>query len=199
VTYELRRPAGREGVGPLEVFRAISPAPQARQQIPARYVASLDAYRALSANPAPEIAAALNTAKVDSVLKVWTELAYEAVRIRVRPTAPSRLESLFAFADPIEALSFTEETDAPKHVWRGQVEAGAPWVVVDMSGFSVPQPPAPNAAGFRTVWRQAETQAMNYWQPGAVVGIAEILVGGPILLSARLRLLPLLRELGLLR
>jgi hypothetical protein len=172
---------------------------QPRQQIPARYVVSLDAFRALSANRDPEIAAALNAAKVDFVLKVWTELAYEAVRIRVRPTAPSRLESLFAFADPIEALSFTEETDTPKHVWRGEVDTGAPWVLVDMRAFSIPQLPVPGAAGFRAVWQQAEAQAMNYWQPTAVVGIAEILVGGPILLSARLRLLPLLRELGLLR
>jgi hypothetical protein len=108
------------------------------------------------------------------------------------------LESLFAFADPIEALSFTEETDAPKHVWRGRVEAGAPWVVVDMKAFSVPQPPTPDAAGFQFAWTQAEAQAMGYWQPGPVVGVAEILVRGPILLSERLRLLPLLRELGLL-
>jgi hypothetical protein len=67
-----------------------------------------------------------------------------------------------------------------------------------MSGFEVVEPANPDEAGFEEAWESAFEAAKGYWQPGAEVSAAEILVDGPIHLSRRLQLIPLLRELGLL-
>ena len=53
------------------------------------------------------------------------------------------MDSLYAYTDPLEALSFTEITDEPKQVWEGTVQNGVPWAVVDMSIFKVLEPKVP--------------------------------------------------------
>lgn len=111
---------------------------------------------------------------------------------------PSRLDSLYAYADPLEALSFTEITNEPKQVWEGTVQDGVAWAVVDMSVFKVIEPEVPDEGGFEETWRQAFDAAKQYLQPIVDTGAAEVLVAGQIRLSRRLQLIPLLRELGLL-
>ena len=139
----------------------------------------------------------LVAAGVPEVPKIWTELAYESVRLRAGPEMPSRLDALYAFADPLEALSFTEVTGNAQQVWEGEVTAGVPWVLVDMADFEVVEPLAPDEAGFRTAWDTACERASRYWTPGSDVTLGEILVAGTITLGRRLELLPLLRSLGL--
>src|SRR5439155_16212041 len=108
--YRLRRPPTRTGHGPLTVYRAVAAAAQPLQQVPQRWVRSQGAYQSLAPNPQPLIASALQAASVPCVDKVWTELAYEAARLDVAPNLPSRLDSLYAYMDPLEAL-FLHRTD----------------------------------------------------------------------------------------
>jgi hypothetical protein len=163
-----------------------------------RWVVSQQAYAGLSANQTPETAAALLAAGVPQVTKVWTELAFEEVRKELSPDAPSRLNCLFAFADPLEALSFTETTGQGQQVWCGEVDTDVSWKLVDMSPFNVVEPDQISAAGFREAWDKAQAQASRYWNPGAQVDVAEILVAGSLTLLERVRLMPFLREAGLL-
>jgi hypothetical protein len=133
VTYRLRRPAVRQGVGPLTVYRAIALFDQPRRQSPVRWVRGQHAFKALSEDASPKIATALARASVDDVNKVWTELAFEEARTRIAPDMPSRLDVLYAYSDPLEALSFTEVTGEPKAVWEGEVQNGVQWALVDVS------------------------------------------------------------------
>jgi hypothetical protein len=183
----------------MTVYRAISPEPQALDQRPMGWVRSQPAYSTLATDPDPKVAAALSTAGTPRVAKVWTELAYEAVRSALAPDAPSRLDSIFACADPIEALSFTEATDSPQHVWEGEVDPGVRWAMVDMSAFSVVEPGSHDRSAYQAAWDRALNQAEAYWAPGPVIVQAEILVLGHLQLRRRLLLLPLLLELGLVK
>jgi hypothetical protein len=85
---------------------------------------------------------------VPNVDKVWTELAYESARARIAQALPSRLDSLYAYADPLEALSFTEVTGEPKAVWEGDVLAGAAWALVDVTEFEVVIPTTQDEQGY---------------------------------------------------
>jgi hypothetical protein len=130
--------------------------------------------------------------------KVWTELAFESARVHVAPDMPSRLDALYAYADPLEALSFTEVTGASKQVWEGEVQDDSQWALVDMSAFEVVNPVEVGEKGYQEAWDQAAKRAKTYWAPGGDVQAAEILVNGELLLTRRLQLIPLLREHGLL-
>src|SRR5207253_3676004 len=123
------------------------------------------AFKALAQSPTPETAASLVAAGVANVAKIWTELAFEAVRQQLAPEAPSRLDAIFAFADPIEALSFTETTGQGQQVWRGTVESGVTWWLVDMAAFDVVEPQANAADVFRVSWAVALERARGYWIP----------------------------------
>lgn len=100
MAYSLRRPNTRTGTGPVTVYRATSKPNQPLLQSPIRWVRQQPAFGPLSENPNPEHAALLARVGSANIEKVWTELAYEAVRVDVAPDAPSRLDSLYAFADP---------------------------------------------------------------------------------------------------
>lgn len=195
--YELERPATRSGVGPIGVYRSISNFNQPLHQQPRRWVREQQAFKVLSGDPKPEIAAALAAAEVPVVVKVWTELAYEACRVDKAPDMPSRLDSLYAYADPLEALSFTEITGSAQQVFRGNVQENVPWAVVDMLDFQLIDPTTLDKEGFNAAWLQAFEDAERYWLHDGTPRAAEILVAGPILLTQRLELLPLLRELEL--
>lgn len=179
------------------MYRSIANTNQPLLQQPVRWARSLPAFQALATNPTPPIAAALAAASVADVDKVWTELAYESARVQVAPEMPSRLDALYAYADPLEALSFTEVTGEPKQVWEGNVQDRVPWAVVDMSAFKMVEPTNADEAGYQEAWDRAFEEAKMYWEPGDEVRIAEVLVAGSVLLSRRLELIPLLRELGL--
>lgn len=132
------------------------------------------------------------------VEKTWTELAFEAVRRRVRPEAPSRLSCLFCFADPFEALALTERTAIAYMVCRAVTAENVPWVVVDMEGFEV-QKLAPDGDSIVEAYRRAESLAESYWSSSGEMQTAEVLVAGPIVLQPqRISLMILLQDLGLL-
>jgi hypothetical protein len=198
MTYRLRRPEDRAGRGNLTVYRAISTDDQPLLQRPMGWVRLQRAYQALAADSNPAIAAALAAASVPHIEKVWTELAYESVRLAVAPTLPSRLDSLFAFADPLEALSFTEIAGEAKHVWEMAVPAETSWAVVDMTAFASVDPATKNASGYEAAWEEALERGRSYWTPCSTIKVAEVLVAGPATLTRRLELLPLLRDLGLI-
>lgn len=182
------------------MFRAVDAQhQQALRQTAQRWVMNQPAYTALNQTPSPEVAAGLHQAGVLNVPKVWSELAYETVRKEAFPAAPSRLESLYAYLDPLEALSFTEVTGYGKQVWRGEVENGVRWAVVDVSHFSVAQPASADINGFQEAWDRARTQARSYWGSEADVREAEVLVAGPIVLTEQILLVPYLRRIGLVR
>ncbi len=84
-----------------------------------------------------------------------------------------------------------------KHVWEGSVQDGVPWSVVDMSAFEVVVPPTPDEKGYQEAWDRAVEKGKAYWAPGDAVQVAEVLVPGPVLLTRRLELIQLLREVGL--
>ncbi|GIW20264.1 MAG: hypothetical protein KatS3mg065_0560 [Chloroflexota bacterium] len=197
--YRLRRLSARIGQGPETVYRAVSTDNQPLLQQPMKWVRLQGAYRALAECPTPRMAAALAAAGVPNVAKVWTELAYEAVRQQIARELPSRLDSLYAFADPFEALSFTEVTSGAHQVWEGEVPEGVTWAAVDMSAFGVVRPETPDPAGYAEAWRRATEQARRYWVPGDEIQVQEILVAGELRLTRQVRLLPLLTELGLLQ
>ncbi len=119
--YRLRRPQERNGLGPLEVFRVLARKDgQPLRQVPNNWVRTLDAFVSLQHDFGPGTAATLARANVPYVDKVWAELAYESVRTEVAPEQPSRLDSVFCFADVFEAFSFPEVTTAllPKGSWK---------------------------------------------------------------------------------
>lgn len=201
--HRLARPATLSGFGPLEVFRAVAPTPQQEVvQTPRRWALSTPAYAGLKLDPRPITAAALHAAGVANVIKVWTELAYESIRVAVVPTAPSRLESLYAMADVYEAFAFNEVTNTGHWVHRGVVAEGVPWQLVDMRSFIVAQPRTPDGAGFDEAWRDACVNAHKYWLTGHAPPdapfFAEILVQGELRLDQeRLHLLNVMESHGL--
>lgn len=187
----------------MEVFRALANVSgQPLMQVPQMWTRLQPAFQSLEPDGRPEIAAALSRAQVAGVDKVWTELAYEAVRTEVGADRPSRLDSLFCFADVFEAFAFTETTGEARFVVRGVVEENVPWAVVDMAKFAVVAPASGDADGYAEAWEIARAQAYGYWAPDAStsdVECAEILVAGPALFEDfPLRLLPTMRGHGLI-
>jgi len=196
--YKLQRPAKRAGTGPLTVYRSTNRSDLSTIQTPQRWVMSQPAYAILSATPAASTAAQLQAAIHQHVPKIWTELAYEDVRRRLAPGAPSRLESLFAFADPVEAFSLEQVTNVDKAVWEAEVSIAAPWALVDMSHFEIGEYKSFDEAGFQDAWNNAADRASKYWMPGGTIATAEILVGGTIELKRQLNLVDLFRHIGLI-
>lgn len=192
------RPEKRIGVGPITVYRAVAPVQQPDLQMPQGWVVSQNAYRGIVSQAGhASAAAALMAASVPGVPKVWTELAFEEVREEIAASYPSRLASLFACVDPIEAFAFTEASGQAQQVFEAEVAEDVPWCVVDMDHFQVVEPPSSDAKGFEEARTQARSYAQQYWQPGEKIGTAEILVGGAMVLKRRLALIPVLSALGL--
>jgi hypothetical protein len=196
--YSLRRPGSGSGVGGLTVYRAVSRVNQPLLQEPVRWTRQQGAFESLWEKSDPKDAALLARVGAPHIPKIWTEIAYEVVRSEVAPDHPSRLDSLFAFADPLEAFAFQQHVDAAVDVWEGQVLDGARWGLVDMAGFEVVQSHGSDMDSFANAWDQASAAARSYWAPGEMVETAEILVEGRIQLRRKLDLLPSLRELGAL-
>lgn len=144
------------------------------------FVRNTPEYRALSVSRSPEVAAALAaTGTMQHVEKVWAEFAYEAARIDIAPSMPSRLDSLYALADPIEAFSFTEHSESAHAIWEIEVDEGVPWAMVDMSKFASGDAGNRDPAGYAALWDDRYEVAKGYWQPPGEIVIGEILIGGP--------------------
>jgi hypothetical protein len=131
--------------------------------------------------------------------KAIVELAYERVRLSVRPDAPSRLDSVFCCCDLVEAFSFRDiRAGALGQVYAGTTVGKAQWAVVDMAEYGVPRSlGGGDAAYYRLIWQQALDKAHGYWIPGASIASAEVLVAGEVQFDGSpLTTLDLLREVG---
>ena len=181
----------------------MNPAPQELVQRPMYFVRSADAYQGLAVNRSPTTAAALHSANVQNVVKVWSELAFDHVRQLVAPEAPSRLDSVYATPDVYEAFSFTEQTGTAHRVHRGVVADGVPWQLVDMGSFEIVSPQTPDADGFAEAWDLAFDRAQGYWMTGQATPntpfFAEVLVGGTLVIDPEpLRLLEVMEAHALI-
>ncbi|MEX0754988.1 MAG: hypothetical protein WD556_07715 [Actinomycetota bacterium] len=126
-----------------------------------------------------------------------TELAYESVRQQQAPEFPSRLNSLFAFLDPFEALDLTRETAKAYMVIRGTVPAGVRFGVVDMMRFNVVEL-GTSEEEVVSAYRAAEADAAKYWGEDDMY-LPEVLADGHVLLGPhQVSLVLLLQDLGLL-
>jgi len=133
--YKFQPPDDRAGVGPLTVYRSLGMGnhPQV-QELHFHVRRTIPAYGALApllengGNP-PAAAAHLNSNGFADVDKALAELAYETVRRDIRPSAPSRLDSVFCFFDPLEAFLFGDVVaqSGPRAVCGGIVRSGVPW------------------------------------------------------------------------
>jgi hypothetical protein len=110
--YKFQRPDDRGGVDPLAVYRSLGVGSHPQVQEPHFHVRrTIPAYGALeplleNGGDPPGAAAHLNSNGFADVDKALAELAYETVRRDIRPSAPSRLDSVFCFFDPLEAFLF---------------------------------------------------------------------------------------------
>ncbi len=210
MVYSLRRFTQQSGVGPVRLFRALPNAIGQTQwqvkQVPQGYIQTLPGFGLLAAalaggsttlnNQAAALAATTNPEKI---AKAWTEVLYEEVRAQVAPTAPSRLNSLWAFLDPLEAFALSDRTATAYVVFEAEVLPGITWFVADMSAFSVPQFSGFAASDFLSAEAAVRADASRYWRDGLTSNEPEVLVGGGLtLVSNALRLLDWLRGAGLL-
>lgn len=208
--YKLCRPPTRSGSSVLTVYRAVpnqiglKPPNQPTYFSPPGQLKRLMEASGLGVDPpddpAEMAAGALQclAAGKPNVEKTWTELAFEAVRRRVAPGAPSRLTCVFTFADPFEALAFGERTAGAYMVCRATVPEGTTWWMADMDLFEIQYFP-PNEEDVIQAYRNAESAAQNYWHGDQELHMAEILVGGSIVLQPnRISLMYLLQDLGML-
>ena len=122
--------------------------------------------------------------------KMWAEAVYEAVRQRLLPDAPSRLDCLYAVQmgydafDILPELGLTRSTFAPSGFptsgpviiparTRGQ------WVPVDMHLFRTVPTLEPNEAAITAALNTTERLAESYWTGGASSApITELLCDG---------------------
>lgn len=178
----------------MTVFRAITENVPLRQT-PQSWVRNQQSFPPLAEAPVPEKAAELHAAGVPHVEKVWTELAFENVRLERASHLPSRLESLFAFADPLEAFDFGYETFGMKQAWVGEVPENVRWAQVDMSAYRVERAGTATSTEFQVAWDRAVVRASSYWVPSGIPVVAEVLVEGPIQLLRRVTLVQLFRDL----
>jgi hypothetical protein len=197
--YRPRRPDALEGIGPLEVFRAISAQNQNLHQEPRFWARVQWTFNRLLAAPDPAIAAAAHAnPQCGDVPKLWAEVAFEIARRELAPEKPSRLESLYAWFDPIEAFLFIDDATVGA-VWRGAVPDGVRWVAANFTAFDVLRPPAGAAAGaFAEAWDALQERARCYWLPTLPIERAEVLVDGVIDLVEKVKLRTLLADAGFL-
>jgi hypothetical protein len=205
--YSIRRLPTLAGVGPERVFRALPNTVEQRQwpvnQTPQNHIVGLPSFTALSAavsdGDLAGAAAHLALQGIPLVEKAWTEVIFESVRHQVLPEAPSRLTSVWAFEDPLQAFSLTERTATAYRVFEAEVLDGVPWRVVDMAAFRVPQFDALSRDSFEAAEQDLRTLAAHYWLMDQPEPEREVLVGGQMrLVSPALDLLAWMKEVGLL-
>lgn len=169
MSYKPLRPTQHHGWGSLEVFRSVSAQDQPLLQEPRQWVRRSPLFALLQQDQSSENAARLHAENPDAnpaVLKIWVELAYETVRYERATDLPSRLDSLYACPDPLEAFCFLDHSDGAYRIWRGTTVEGSPWAIVDMSHFSIGSLKDGSAGDFRCIWSEARDRAVPYWEGG---------------------------------
>lgn len=223
--YEPIVPPQVAGQGNLTAYRAISSDHRAQilstvaesgrlaEETPARWVRQQPLFAHFVANdaaPSPAgrlryaeerrlamLAARLaeeHPSQLDDLYKLWAECAYETLRPL---DALSRLDALYAFADPLDAFCFLDRNPGARYVWEVQVNDGVDWIVVDMAAFVVerPFPVTPRALG------ECRTRILEnvpaYWHPDEC-RLPEILIGGAVTYVRELALSATLVQSGVL-
>lgn len=146
--------------------------------LPRQWVAASALFRELENDPDPARIAELHKRRTEfdaapTLEKCVGEAVYEHVRQRVLPSAPSRLECLFAALDIFGAIEFSQVyLPPPTFNTSGMSEGGATpvstadgnWVAADMRLFEIPtnlgSDPPLNAQAIR----ETETLANRYWR-----------------------------------
>ena len=136
--------------------------------------------------------------------KMWVEAIYEAVRHRLLPDAPSRLDCLYAVQmgydafDILPELGLTTSTFAPSGFPTSgpmviPARTNGRWVPVDMHLFRAVPALAPDEAAIAAALNTTERLAECYWTGGASSApITELLcegldVDGGLAIDRRLR------------
>ena len=184
------------------VYRAVDTPKPNLLQTPRPWLRSQQWFQRMEANPTAATALAEYSPPQPGgyslVPKGWTELAFEHVRTKLRPEAPSRLACLFGMLDPLEAHAFLEEVGGGRALFVGSVEPEVPWSVVDMSHYSNDDPPAWTIEGLKDAWDRACSRARAYWTDTATPRTTEVLIGGAVRLRPdRWFLIDTFRQLGL--
>ena len=198
MAYAFRRPSELRGVGPIEVFRAVKEEARDAQmwQEPMFFARQQWAFNRLLTSRDAKLAALMfgNEAHPaqKAIPKLWSEAAYEVKRQQLDPTLPSRLDSLFACVDPLDAFLLVDATPIGS-VWRGVVEDGVEWAIVEMAEFATVTPATATVEAFEAAWREASTRAAAYWCPSMPLREPEVLVAGAINLTEQVLLRSLLR------
>jgi hypothetical protein len=129
-------------------------------------------------------------ALVPTLEKMWAEAIYEAVRRRVLPDAPSRLDCLYAVQmgydafDILPELGLTRSTFGPSGFPVSgptiiPARTSGCWVPVDMHLFQTAPPLAPDEAAIMAALDTTERLAEHYWTGGASTApITELLCDG---------------------
>ena len=190
--YTPIRPDARSGRGSLTAYRAISrthhdqvaaigAAGQIAGEIPMRWVRQQPLFGPLEDRNAAYAAAlgANDPAVVGDVHKIWGEIAYEDARAEVAAELPSRLDSIYACPDPIEAFCFLDHSGTARHVWEVLVNDDADWAMVDMAGFSIERPYPVTSEAMEASRAAMLTAGRRYWTP-AEIEQPEVLIAGGI-------------------
>lgn len=205
--YRRIRLAERIGVGPMTVYRVLQfPADDRfprfdHVQLPQRWARRQPEYITLEAaqmKGGDVVGAAehLATQGADRLrlVKALQELIYERIRLEIAPTMPSRLESVYAFIDPLDAFAFAERMKSiPRAVFQATVPEGTPWAVVDMNYF-----PTGQEGDIGIAAEKASRDAPCYWTTDGNDLVPEILIPGAIqLVGNSMEVVPWLVEQGL--
>jgi hypothetical protein len=122
--------------------------------------------------------------------KMWAEAIYEAVRRRVLPDAPSRLDCLYAVQVGYDAFDILPELGLARRTFgpSGFPTSGpmivpartrGRWVPVDMRLFKSAAPLAPDQAAITRARETTERLAESYWKGGtSQARITELLCDG---------------------
>lgn len=169
------------------VYRAVDSVPPPLEQEPQQFVRHRAEWRAISeaCNPPARAAAFARLRSERSwAYKCMVEWAYEVVRLKEAVGAPSRLDSLFLFADRVDAISFAkrfnkvavyEGSPVYPDIRVGQYDFGLYYTRADTF--------EPTAEVFGEAWVTACTMASRYWRGEVATGPVETLVGGTVMLT----------------
>jgi hypothetical protein len=113
-------------------------------------------------NPAPD--------QKSTYILAW-EAALEATRLLSKPSAPSRLNCIFACADIAEAAVFRDRYRSGAHIYEIEVSHDVPTFIGDFAKISS----GADGQSFVDYWVNA---SISYWR-NPPSGMKEIIIGGP--------------------
>jgi hypothetical protein len=176
-------------MGAITVYRWIPLTAQpAHRQVPTHYVERLPEWQTVESafsngQDVVRVAHHLRERGVPAanINKVLAELATESVRRQSFPDRPSRLNCLYAFLDPIEAVGFSAIRGESGSVFEATTSTSSRWHAVPFPTPFFIQPATPDESGERASWQAMVDRAFSYWNmPLDTEGPVELLVEGDL-------------------